>query len=173
MLFYVRQKVQDLSSQLAVSVQGYLALDIIRRNNTELIRGVGRAATTTISALRTAVIVTQALGDQRLVLDQITALNMTTSNLIEGTSTLLRSQTTTVGQLAGASAIDVGKLQAAFDNVYAALDEVDTYKLKALDTMSRTVDAMTTQINRAQPYLDRVKAREEAAAGGKGAAGRR
>jgi len=67
MLFYVRQKVQDLTAQLAVSVQGYLSIDVIRRNNLELIRGVDRATTTTISALRTAVIVAQALGDQKLV----------------------------------------------------------------------------------------------------------
>jgi len=85
MLFYVRQKNQDLLTQLAVSVQGYLALDIIRRNNLELIKGVQRAITTTVSALRTAVIVAQALADQKLVLDQITALNTTTSNLIEST----------------------------------------------------------------------------------------
>ena len=71
----MRQKRQDLLTQLAVSVQGYLALDLIRRNNVELIKGVDRATTTTISALRTAVIVAQALSDQKLVLDQITALN--------------------------------------------------------------------------------------------------
>ena len=29
-LFYVRQKVQDLLTQLAVSIQGYLALDMVR-----------------------------------------------------------------------------------------------------------------------------------------------
>ena len=78
MLFSVRQKHQDLLTQLAVSVQGYLALDVIRRNNLELIKGVDRATTTTVSALRTAVIVAQALADQKLVLDQITALNTTT-----------------------------------------------------------------------------------------------
>lgn len=38
-LFYVRQKEQDLLTQLAVSVQGYLALDVIRKNNLELIKG--------------------------------------------------------------------------------------------------------------------------------------
>jgi uncharacterized protein YaaN involved in tellurite resistance len=81
-LFYVRQKDQDILTQLAVSVQGYLALDVIRRNNLELIKGVDRATTTTVSALRTAVIVAQALANQKLVLDQITALNTTTSNLI-------------------------------------------------------------------------------------------
>lgn len=158
MLFYVRQKVLDLTAQLSVSVQGYLAMDIIRRNNLELIRGVDRATTTTISALRTAVIVTQALGDQKLVLDQITALNTTTSNLIESTSAMLRTQSAAINQGAATSTIDVGKLQAAFDNVYATLDEIDAYKLAALDTMARTADALKTQIDRAQPFVDRALA---------------
>src|SRR5262245_1005456 len=87
-LFYARQKVQDLLTQLAVSAQGYMALDMVRRNNLELVKGVDRATTTTISALRTAVIVAQALADQKLVLDQITALNTTTSGLIAPTSQL-------------------------------------------------------------------------------------
>ena len=39
MLFYVRQKVQDLLTQLAVNIQGYLALDMVRKNNLELIKG--------------------------------------------------------------------------------------------------------------------------------------
>jgi uncharacterized protein YaaN involved in tellurite resistance len=158
MLFYVRQKVLDLTVQLSVSVQGYLAMNVIRRNNLELIRGVDRATTTTISALRTAVIVTQALGDQKLVLDQVTALNTTTSNLIESTSTMLRTQSAAINQEAAASTIDVAKLQAAFDNVYATLDEIDAYKLAALDAMTRTSDALKTQIDRAQPYIERALA---------------
>lgn len=39
MLFYVRQKNQDFLTQLAVNIQGYLALDMIRKNNLELIKG--------------------------------------------------------------------------------------------------------------------------------------
>ena len=100
LLFYVRQKVQDLATQLAVGVQGYLALDLVRKNNLELIKGVDRATTTTVSALRTAVIVAQALADQKLVLDQITALNTTTENLIVSTSQMLRDQSGT-GERAG------------------------------------------------------------------------
>jgi uncharacterized protein YaaN involved in tellurite resistance len=157
MLFYVRQKVQDLATQLAVSVQGYLALDVIRRNNLELVKGVDRATTTTISALRTAVIVAQALVDQKLVLDQITALNTTTSNLIESTSVMLRQQSGVINEQAASSTIDIQKLQNAFDNIYATMDEIDTFKLKALDNMSQTVDALTTQIGKAQTYLDRAR----------------
>ena len=89
-LFYVRQKHQDLLTQLAVSIQNYLAIDIIMKNNIELIKGVDRASTTTVSALRTAVLVAQALNNQRLVLDQITALNVTTSDMIQRTSEMLR-----------------------------------------------------------------------------------
>jgi len=168
MLFYVRQKVQDLTTQLAVSVQGYLALDVIRRNNLELIRGVDRATTTTISALRTAVIVAQALSDQKLVLDQITALNTTTSNLIESTSVLLRQQSGAINEQAASATVDVAKLQTAFDNIYATMDEIDAFKLKALDSMSQTVDALTAQIGKAQAYLDRAKTRDEAASGDSG-----
>ena len=155
-LFYVRQKVQDLLTQLAVSAQGYLALDMIRRNNLELVKGVDRATTTTVSALRTAVIVSQALADQKLVLDQITALNTTTSNMIESTSELLRDQSAQVHEQAASATIDLQKLQTAFRNIYAALDEIDTYKLKALDSMQQTVNALGKEIETANDRLARI-----------------
>jgi uncharacterized protein YaaN involved in tellurite resistance len=164
MLFYVRQKVQDLLVQLAVSVQGYLALDVIRKNNIELIKGVDRATTTTVSALRTAVIVAQALADQKLVLDQITALNTTTSNLIESTSQLLRQQSGTINEQAASATIDIAKLQSAFANIYATMDEIDTFKLKALDSMAKTVTALSAELDKSQAYVDRVRRTENAAA---------
>ncbi len=43
-LFYVRQRHQDLLTQMAVTVQGYLALDLVKKNNTELMKGVDRAS---------------------------------------------------------------------------------------------------------------------------------
>ena len=104
-LFYVRQKHQDLLTQLAVSIQSYLAIDIIIKNNLELIKGVDRASTTTIAALRTAVIVAQALGNQKLVLDQITALNTTTSDLIQRTSEMLRDNSAAIQQQAASATI--------------------------------------------------------------------
>jgi len=168
MLFYVRQKVQDLTTQLAVSVQGYMALDVIRRNNLELIRGVDRATTTTISALRTAVIVAQALSDQKLVLDQITALNETTSNLIESTSVLLRQQSVAINEQAASATVDVQKLQAAFDHIYATMDEIDAFKIQAIDNMGKTIDALSLEIGKAQAYLERSRTRDDSADGGSG-----
>src|SRR3546814_5446228 len=73
---------------MAVSVQGYLALDLVKKNNVELVKGVDRASTTTVAALRTAVTVAQALTNQKLVLGQITVLNTTTARSEEHTSEL-------------------------------------------------------------------------------------
>jgi uncharacterized protein YaaN involved in tellurite resistance len=157
LLFYVRQKVQDLLTQQAVSIQGYLALDMVRKNNTELIKGVDRASTTTVSALRTAIIVAQALANQRLVLDQVNALNTTTGNLIESTSAMMKGQTAEINKQASSATVDLQKLQAAFNNIYATMDMLSEYKLQALTTMQQSVDALSTEIERSQKYLDRVR----------------
>lgn len=164
-LFAIRQRRQDLMTQMAVAVQGYMALDLVRKNNIELIKGVDRAQTTTVAALRTAVIVSQALSRQKLVLDQITALNTTTSNLIESTSQQLRIQGAEINQQAASSTIDIQKLQAAFDNVFQTMDALDNFRAQAVDSMSQTVTALEGQIERAKPYLERTR-RGEGATGG-------
>lgn len=165
-LFYVRQKHQDLLTQLAVSIQNYLAIDIVIKNNIELIKGVDRASTTTISALRTAVIVAQALNNQKLVLDQITALNTTTSNLIERTSVLLRENSVQIQQQAASATIGLPQLQAAFQNIYATMDAIDTFKVQALDTMATTIGTLQTEVAKSQAYLERVSKHDERLAAG-------
>jgi uncharacterized protein YaaN involved in tellurite resistance len=156
-LFPIRQRRQDLTTQIAVSVQGYLALDVIRKNNLELIKGVERAKTTTVAALRTAIIVAQALENQRLVLDQIGALTETTDSLIDRTSELLRQQTGLVHEQATSSAVSIETLQRAFDNVFATMDAIDGYRAKAIESMEVTVRALEQQVARSSSYLDRSR----------------
>lgn len=155
MLFYVRQKNTDFLTQLAVNIQGYLALDTIRKNNLELIKGVDRATTTTISALRTAVVVAQAMTNQKLVLDQITALNKTTSSLIESTSAMLKRQSGEIHEQATSATIELDKLQNAFTNIYETMDMISNYKVQALDSMQQTINTLTTEVDKAQKYLDK------------------
>jgi uncharacterized protein YaaN involved in tellurite resistance len=165
-LFYVRQKHQDLLTQLAVSIQSYLAIDIIIKNNIELIKGVDRASTTTISALRTAVIVAQALGNQKLVLDQISALNTTTSGMIQRTSEMLRENSAAIQEQAASSTIGMEQLQAAFQNIYATMDSIDDFKLKALDSMAQTIGVLGSEVDKSKAYLERVQAHDTRNAAG-------
>lgn len=163
-LFYVRQKHQDLLTQLAVSIQGYLAIDVIIKNNIELIKGVERASTTTVSALRTAIIVAQALGNQKLVLDQITALNETTSGLIERTSEMLKDNSAKIQTQAASSTVQIESLQKAFANIYETMDSIDTFKQQALVTMSQTIGTLQVEVDKSRSYLERASRSQEAAA---------
>ena len=156
-LFPIRQRRQDLTTQIAVSVQAYLALDVIRQNNVELIKGVERAKTTTVSALRTAVVVAQALENQRLVIDQLGALHQSTNALIGRTGEVLREQTEQVQKEQTTSAVDVEVLQRAFDNVFATMDSIDTYRTGAIANMAKTVDVLDQQVARSREYLRRSR----------------
>ncbi|MFW2852918.1 toxic anion resistance protein [Sphingomonas sp. TX0543] len=156
-LFYARQRTQDLLTQMAVTVQGYLALDLVKKNNVELIKGVDRASTTTVSALRTAVTVAQAMTNQKLVLDQITQLNTTTANIIDSTGKLLRSNTARIHEQAASSAIPLETLQRAFQNIYDTMDAIDTFKMKALDSMKTTVDTLGREVEKSKGYIARAE----------------
>ncbi|MGN6498395.1 MAG: toxic anion resistance protein [Tsuneonella sp.] len=161
-LFYVRQRTQDLLTQMAVSVQGYLALDLVKKNNVELVKGVDRASTTTVGALRTAVTVAEAMTNQRLVLGQITALNQTTAGIIDSTSTMLREQTGKIHEQAASSTIPLETLQRAFQNIYDTMDEVDQFKLRALDSMKQTVNALSSEVEKSKGYIARAEGQAKA-----------
>jgi uncharacterized protein YaaN involved in tellurite resistance len=168
-LFYIRQRTTDLLTQMAVTVQGYLALDLVKKNNVELIKGVDRASTTTVAALRTAVTVAQALVGQKLVLEQITALNATTANIIDSTGEMLKNQTAKIHEQAASSTIPMETLQRAFQNIYVTMDSIDTFKAKALVSMKTTVETLSNEVEKSKGYIARAEGQRQAAIEGSGA----
>jgi uncharacterized protein YaaN involved in tellurite resistance len=165
-LFAVRQRSTDLLTQMAVSVQGYLALDLVKKNNVELMKGVDRASTTTVAALRTAVTVAQAMTNQKLVLDQIKALNTTTANVIEATAEMLRTQTGEIHKQAASSTVPVETLQHAFQKIYQTMDAIDSFKLEALNNMKATVRALSDEVTKSKGYIARAEGAAQAGANG-------
>jgi uncharacterized protein YaaN involved in tellurite resistance len=156
-LFYTRQRTTDLLTQMAVTVQGYLALDLVKKNNVELVKGVDRASTTTVSALRTAVTVAQAMSNQKLVLEQITALNTTTAGMIDSTGEMLRTQTGAIHEQAASSTIPLETLQRAFQNIYDTMDQIDQFKLQALGNMKQTVETLGKEVEKSKGYIARAE----------------
>ncbi|MGW4683359.1 toxic anion resistance protein [Streptomyces sp. NPDC004244] len=164
-LFPVRQKHQDLLTQLAVCAQGYLAMDVVRRGNEELIKGVDRAATTTVAALRIAVMLASALDNQRRVTEQVGALRSTTEDLIRGNAEMLATQSGEVQRIAADPAVGAETLRAAFAQIYTTLDAIDTFKVQAAETMAATVDALSGELQTASSYLARTRAADAAEGG--------
>ncbi|MBD0422959.1 toxic anion resistance protein [Streptomyces sp. TRM S81-3] len=159
LLFPVRQKHQDLLTQLAVCAQGYLAMDVVRRNNDELIKGVDRAATTTVSALRISVMLASALDHQKKVVEQVNALRGTTEELIRGNAEMLATQSGEIQRIAADPAVGAETLRAAFQQIYRTLDAIDTYKVQATEAMAVTVENLTSELRHASTYLERSRSR--------------
>ncbi|MDI3097650.1 MULTISPECIES: toxic anion resistance protein [Streptomyces] len=157
-LFPVRQKHQDLLTQLAVCAQGYLAMDVVRRNNEELIKGVDRAATTTVSALRISVMLASALDHQKKVVRQVDALRGTTEDLIRGNAEMLGTQSGEIQRIAADPAVGAETLRGAFQQIYRTLDAIDTYKVQATEAMAATVESLTGELRQASAYLERSRA---------------
>lgn len=158
-LFPVRQKHQDLLTQLAVCAQGYLAMDVVRRNNEELIKGVDRAATTTVSALRISVMLASALDHQKKVVEQVNALRGTTEDLIRGNAEMLATQSGEIQRIAADPAVGAETLRSAFQQIYRTLDTIDTYKVQATEAMASTVESLTAELQHAGAYLERSRSR--------------
>ncbi|MEV8425943.1 toxic anion resistance protein [Streptomyces niveus] len=156
-LFPVRQKHQDLLTQIAVCAQGYLAMDVVRKNNEELIKGVDRAATTTVSALRIAVMLASALENQRKVTEQVNVLRSTTEDLIRGNAEMLATQSGEIQRIAADPAVGAETLRAAFQQIYRTLETIDTYKVRATESMAATVESLTAELRTASGYVERAR----------------
>ncbi|MFE7586879.1 toxic anion resistance protein [Streptomyces gardneri] len=156
-LFPVRQKHQDLLTQLAVCAQGYLAMDVVRRNNDELIKGVDRAASTTLTALRIAVMLASALENQRKVTEQVNELRSTTENILLGNAAMLSQQADDIQEIAANPAVGAETLRTAFQQIYSTLDAIDTYKVRATESMAATVESLTAELQVASAHLERSR----------------
>ncbi|MRN52307.1 toxic anion resistance protein [Paenibacillus monticola] len=139
-LFPLRQRVMDLQQMLVVNQQGIMAIEVVIRNNKELIRGVDRARNVTVSALKISVTVASALYNQRIVLKKIELLNQTTDSLISGTSRMLKDQGAAIHKQSLETSISADTLKQAFTDVLSALDSISTYKQEALPKMRETIN---------------------------------
>jgi len=151
----IRQRHQDILTQLAVSAQAYLALDLLRRNNDELIRGVERAVSTTVAALRVALLISAALANQQDVLEEVDALKSTTEGLIRSNGELLSLQSAEIRRASTDPAIGVETIRDSFERIYQAIDAIDQFKAGAVRTMAETVESLSGEMRRAEEHLRR------------------
>lgn len=138
-LFALRQKTQDFEQMITVDQQGVIAMEILRRNNKELIRAVDRAQNVTVSALRVAVTVASGLYNQKLVLEKVQKLNATTNNMISSTARMLKEQGAQIHKESMSTSVNIETLREAFKNTFDALDDISNYKQAALPQMKAQI----------------------------------
>ncbi|MEO5599029.1 MAG: toxic anion resistance protein, partial [Novosphingobium sp.] len=62
-----------------------------------------------------------------------------------------------------ASTIPLATLQRAFQNIYDTMDSIDTFKLKALDSMKQTVTTLSSEVEKSRGYIARAEGASQAA----------
>ena len=82
--------------------------------------------------------------------------------MIERTSEMLKDNSVRIQEQAASATIGLPQLQAAFANIYATMDAIDTFKVKALDSMAATIGVAGDR-GRRRPatYLDRVQQHDD------------
>jgi uncharacterized protein YaaN involved in tellurite resistance len=156
-LFYARQNLTDILTQQAVCVNGYLALDVLKKTGREMMNGCTRVATTGMSALAVAQTVARATGNQIQVMEMLQGVNATIGELISQTGRQLNQHVDATAQFASNPMIGIEKMQEMFDQTYKAMDAMDSFRAKAIDTMGRNNEIMRDQITKSERYVDRVR----------------
>lgn len=163
LLFPLRQRTMDLQQQLAVNQQAVLAMEIVIRNNRELIRGVNRALSVTVNALQVAVTVALALADQKIVLSKVQALTETTSTLIANTAARLKTQGAEIQKQASTTSLDMEALKSAFADINDALEDIAKFRQEALPQMAQNIiemDSLTGQAEEAIQKKEKARTAE-------------
>jgi len=163
-LFYARQNLQDMQTQMAVNVNGYLSLDVLKKTSREMVNGCNRVATTGMSALAIAQTVARATGNQIQVMEMLTGVSNTIGDLVTETSRQLGQHVDKTAEFASNPLIGVQKIQEMFDNTFKAMDAMDNFRSKAIDTMGKNNQMLKEQVARSDQYLDRTRAEHVRAA---------
>ena len=156
-LFYARQNLQDMLTQQAVCINGYLALDVLKKTGREMINGCSRVATTGMSALAVAQTVARATGNQLQVIDMLKGVNSTIEGLIAETGKQLNTHVEKTTEFAQNPGIGIDKLKDMYDQTFTAMDAMDSFRTKAIDVMGKNNAMLHDQIARAEQYVDRVR----------------
>jgi uncharacterized protein YaaN involved in tellurite resistance len=155
--FYARQNLTDMLTQQAVSINGYLALDVIKKTGRELMNGCTRVATTGMSALAVAQTVARATGNQIEVMDMLEGVNSTIGKLIAQTGEQLNQHVSRTTEFAKNPMLGVEQIKQMFDQTYRAMDAMDTFRSDAIVVMGRNNEIMQAELERSRTYVDRVR----------------
>lgn len=163
LIFPLRQKTMDFQQQLAVVQQGIISIEVIQRNNKELIRGVDRSLNVTINALQVAATVAMALNNQKIVMDKIAMINSTTDSLIANTAKQIKTQGVEIQKQAASTQLDINVLKTAFADINMALDDLSQFRQQALPEMAKSIlemDQLTSEIEKKVNETEKAKAIE-------------
>ena len=167
-LFYARQASMDVKTQIIVCINGYKMLEGLRKTGRELHNGCDRMATIGMSSLSIAVTLARAQGYQMKVMDALKQGSKAIEGLLASTAKMFGEHVDRVAEFQANPLIGVQTLKASFDTVFAALDKMDEFRSKSIETMGTNITMLKGMLAEGEARMRReetaVKAISEASA---------
>lgn len=146
----VALRVQDLRTMEAVNNQFFLSIDMTCENNRLLSQSVDRTLTVTTNVITVGLAIAAALANQKQTLEATKATQEYAGNILAANAAAIRQQTTEIQSLYSDPVLALDKLTKGFDDLMAAMDEVEKAKatgiqkaksgIAALSSMSRQLE---------------------------------
>jgi uncharacterized protein YaaN involved in tellurite resistance len=155
-LFYAVQNYEGLLTQLAVTVNGYLAMEPLKKTAREMSIGIDRLKTTGMSALAVAQTIAIATGNQMRIQEAMHKTRDVIGNLVAQSAAQLGQHAQTVGKAATDPTLELAKLQSAFDSTFKALDAMDNFRSAAIAGMTKNNEALQKLIDKSKPHVERA-----------------
>jgi len=120
----LEKKLYDIKQVIIVNEQSMLAMEIIRKNNKELIRNIDRIKNVTMVAINTAIMVAKSLYNQKVALNKIEALNNSTNDIISNTSDKLNQVSLDIANGINNAELSSDLLKQKFTDLYSLIEDV-------------------------------------------------
>jgi toxic anion resistance family protein len=141
-LYPLEQKKSDLNTQIHVAITSYYGLDVIQKNNKELLRGVQRCQMVALPALNTSITMASALADQKNVHDTVGAINQTAEEMLNNVSTMVSSQSQQIQKSAQSETIKRKSIMDNYKKIEDALKKTSEYRLQAHAALKKDNEKM-------------------------------
>ncbi len=133
-LHAIAMRVQDLRTMEQVNMQFFVSIDLTTNNNHLLAQAVDRTLTVTTNVITVGLAIAAALANQKRTMEATKATQEYAGNILASNAAAIRQQTSEIAQMYNNPVLALEKVQKSYDDLMAAMDEVEKVKRQGIDT---------------------------------------
>lgn len=136
-LHAIAMRVQDLRTMEQVNMQFFVSIDLTTNNNHLLAQAVDRTLTVTTNVITVGLAIAAALANQKRTMEATKATQEYAGNILASNAAAIRQQTTEIAQMYNSPVLALEKVQKSYDDLMAAMDEVEKVKRQGIETAKK------------------------------------
>jgi uncharacterized protein YaaN involved in tellurite resistance len=148
------RQTQGLEEMRAVNLQGQMSMEMLLKTGLEVIDGAKRCIRISINALTIAGVIQHVLTGQRKLLEAVTEVNKTATQMVDWNAKQLSTTMIEVGRMASETSLDIDVLINAIEMSTKAIDDDIKYRQEAIPMIKERISRLGEASNKAQKTTD-------------------